>query len=41
MDLHCDLDTMVLIVLNLIGWGMFVYILWKDRGPQLRHSHPA
>jgi hypothetical protein len=26
-----DLDTAVLIVLNIIGWGVFACVLWQNR----------
>lgn len=41
MNLHCDLDTVVLIALNFIGWGGFLFVILKDRVIQYRHTHPA
>ncbi len=38
MDLHCDLDTIVLLTLNLIGWGLFLVVWWRDHHPRLHHS---
>ncbi len=35
MDLHCDLDTAVLIGFNLIGWSLFLGVLLRDRLTQL------
>jgi len=35
MDLQCDLDTAVLIGLNLIGWTLFLGVFLKDRLPHL------
>ncbi len=31
MDLHCDLDTAVLIGFNLIGWSLFLGVMLRDR----------
>lgn len=38
MDLQCELDTAVFIVLNLIGWGSLFFIVWRDRHHTLHHS---
>lgn len=39
MDLHCDLDTAVLIALNVIGWSAFLFVTLKDRFSRHRHRH--
>lgn len=39
MDLHCDLDTAVLIALNVIGWSLFLFVLLKDRVSHHSSSH--
>lgn len=36
MDLHCDLDTAVLIALNIIGWSIFLAVTLNDRAHQRR-----
>lgn len=41
MDLHCDLDTAVLILLNVIGWSLFLVVMLKDRSSRPRQSHSA
>ena len=33
-----DLDTAVLMALNLIGWGLFICVIWRDRRSRLRLS---
>lgn len=36
MDLRCDLDTAVLIALNVIGWGTFLAVTLNDRAHRRR-----
>ena len=39
MNLHVDLDTAVLLILNLIGWGaLFLTILYDRRHDRLSRS---
>ncbi len=39
MNLHCDLDTAVLIGFNLIGWSLFIGVLLRDRLTPLSRPH--